>query len=133
MPQGAVLSPALYNIYTADAPRVANCMRAFFADDTALIVGHKLWANINFTLEIATNCFKDYFSKWKNVVNSNKTQVLLITKRRRREIPTQPFIFDQTEVEWQHTGKYLGVILDKTLTMRQNAEYMIEMIKHKNQ
>ncbi len=36
VPQGAVLSPIIYNIYTSDAPDIDDCIRALYADDTAL-------------------------------------------------------------------------------------------------
>ena len=36
VPQGSILAPFLYNIYTADIPRVANIMLAIYADDTAV-------------------------------------------------------------------------------------------------
>lgn len=35
VPQGAILSPILYNIFTSDAPNPSPCNRGLFADDTA--------------------------------------------------------------------------------------------------
>jgi hypothetical protein len=36
LPQGAVLSPLSFNLYTADSPRLCHSQLAMFADDTAL-------------------------------------------------------------------------------------------------
>jgi hypothetical protein len=38
VPQGAVLSPTLYNFFTSDGLTVDMCELATFADDTALFV-----------------------------------------------------------------------------------------------
>jgi hypothetical protein len=38
LPQGAVLSPTLYNIFTADIPKSNNCKIALFADDTSFFI-----------------------------------------------------------------------------------------------
>ncbi|KAH1016999.1 hypothetical protein HUJ05_007737 [Dendroctonus ponderosae] len=41
VPQGAVLSPLLYNIYTHDIPRAARASIALYVDDTAMLTAHK--------------------------------------------------------------------------------------------
>jgi hypothetical protein len=38
VPQGAILSPSLYNFFTADSPQSNECETATFADDTAIFV-----------------------------------------------------------------------------------------------
>ena len=38
VPQGGVISPLLFNVYTADIPNVEGIMRAEYADDVAFIV-----------------------------------------------------------------------------------------------
>jgi len=40
VPQGAVIAPLLYNIYTADQPTTQNTTVADFADDKALLAFH---------------------------------------------------------------------------------------------
>jgi hypothetical protein len=36
LPQGAILSPILFTLYTADIPRLPQVQLALFANDTAL-------------------------------------------------------------------------------------------------
>lgn len=36
VPQGAILSPTLYNVFTSDVPTSEFCETATFADDTAI-------------------------------------------------------------------------------------------------
>jgi hypothetical protein len=38
VPQGAILSPSLYNFFTADFPQCNDCETATFTDDTAIFV-----------------------------------------------------------------------------------------------
>jgi len=48
VPQGGILSPLLYNIYTADQPTTLNTLVADYADDKAII-------SINSNPEIASH------------------------------------------------------------------------------
>lgn len=126
VPQGCVLSPSLYNIYTHDAPSPPNCTRFFYADDTALISGMSRWQQTNLALTTAAHMFYEYYDKWKINLNAAKTQALLITRRRIRELPHGPFVLNNEETEWVDTAKYLGLTIDKTLTMRPHIQETIE-------
>lgn len=126
VPQGAVLSPCLYNIYVSDAPNFDDVMTAFYADDTALICALPSWYETNSALERATHEFHKFYEKWKINLNHEKTQALLVTRRRTREVPELPFQFNDHEIEWEDNVKYLGVILDRKLTMAAHINYIIE-------
>jgi hypothetical protein len=68
VPQGAVLSPTLYNIFTSDAPTVDGCKLATFADD---IVCDGLLDSLT-----------DYFKRWKTKV----TNVPMIEAFRQKDL-----------------------------------------------
>ena len=129
VPQGAVLSPSLYNIYTSDAPTFPNCTLAYYADDTALISSLLTWRATERALTTATHEFYAYYNKWKINLNASKTQALLITRKRLRNIPHQPFQLNNQEIQWENQAKYLGFTIDKTLTMK----YHVENIMNKTQ
>lgn len=124
-PQGAVLSPSLYNIYTADAPSFDHCMTAFYADDTALFSALEYWQNTHESLSVAAHAYLTYYQKWKINLNTTKTQALLVTNRRFREVPEVPFLLNDSEIEWENEAKYLGCVIDRKLTMKSHVEYVM--------
>lgn len=115
VPQGSVLSPCLYNIFTSDMPRHKDCERALYADDTALYTESRFIKTIESRLK---NYYKNtyaYFNKWKIKVNNEKTQAIFCSNRRTKQLPTGPLILHSSEVEWAESIKYLGFHIDKKL------------------
>jgi hypothetical protein len=80
VPQGSVLSPRLFNIFTADLPNVAsNVEVAAYADDVAI------WKSGNNNIEDASTvqenlqAIKDWSDKWKLTINPTKCEVIHFT------------------------------------------------------
>ena len=127
LPQGAVCSPTLYNLYTADVPDPAPCHRALFADDTCFFVSSPFKKDITSGLRTTMVTNLNFFNQWKINLNLEKSQAMFFTRRRLREIPQRPLRINNSSTPWSYQSvKYLGVILDKTLTFRHHIEYVIE-------
>jgi hypothetical protein len=118
VPQGAVLSPILFNLYLADFPTEPNSKIALFADD-ALIYAHASSApaakNI---IQYHVNTLIPWCDKWKITLNIPKCESLLLTKKRS---PTQTHIPNPITINGEVIPildklKYLGVIIDKKLS-----------------
>lgn len=125
LPQGAVMSPILYNIYTYDLPSPQNCMLALYADDSLLLSWSDNWPEIENNINNGVNEFHSFFERWKITLNPQKTEAFLVTRRRVRAVPSLPFVHNGNEVEWESEAKYLGMIIDKTLTFKQNTDYLL--------
>lgn len=125
VPQGAILSPSLYNIYTSDAPDPSPCSRGLFADDTAFFISSKLRAPIVRGLRQTLLSYVAYFKKWKTTLNIDKTQLIFFTKRLTREVPKRPFKAGTMTIRWSDEAKYLGVTFDKRLTFRRHVENVV--------
>ena len=130
VPQGSPLSPYLFNIFINDMPIPKHCKIACYADDTAIISSIK-----NYDLETLTKRLEDglskihkFFASWKIKINSTKTESILfshsnIMRKKQNQFKIK---FLGTDLEWLPTVKYLGVILDTKLLMKQNIENNIK-------
>lgn len=125
VPQGGVLSPILYNLFTSDSPNPQPCGRGLFADDTAFYYSSDRRAPIVSSLRTTLLNYVEYFNKWKISMNVDKTQLIFFTKRRTREVPKRPFKAESMTINWNDTVKYLGLTLDKRLTYRPHVENII--------
>ena len=80
VPQGAVNSPTLYNIYTHDVSHQHNTPLALYADDTAFYASSLSLQPIVSKLSNYTDTISNYFEKWKINVNTQKTQAIFFYK-----------------------------------------------------
>lgn len=129
VPQGSVLSPTLYNIFTSDTIMVDGVVYAFFADDTAFLAADKDPAQIVTKLQHAQNNLESYQRKWRIKVNATKTQTIFFTKKRAaRNLPTTAITTNGQPSNWEDDGKYLGVILDSKLTFAKHVNYSIDKL-----
>lgn len=128
VPQGSVLSPTLYNIYTSDLKiPSSNCEMALFADDTAIYTSAKNPSTILKNLNNASKCLTDYCVKWKIKLNASKTQATFFSKRRSiRYLPDDQVSVNNSKIPWKNDLKYLGVTLDKKLTFSKHTDLTAE-------
>lgn len=116
VPQGAALSPLLFNLYCHDITTSPNIEILQFADDTFLITqSNNLTCAIN-KLQHGINNTNQWLKTWKLELNPNKTVAKIFTLRRLCN-PPRKINIEGTEIEWHENAvKYLGVLLDKRLT-----------------
>lgn len=127
VPQGAVLSPTLYNIFVHDIPTIQDCHISMFADDTAFYTSSRLCNQIINRLETAVRKFSRYLQRWKIKLNESKTQAIFITNRRTRQIPyDRRFKCGNQEIDWSSHIKYLGVTIDKKLRFGTHIQHSLE-------
>lgn len=127
VPQGSVLSPLLYNIYTHDIPDFAGCVRYQFADDVAISSSSKDPVEVTINLNASLVQYSNYCKKWKIKVNENKTEAVFFTRfRSPRKLPNRNLNFNGVDIPWKDEAKYLGLILDKKLTFQKHTQYILE-------
>ncbi|KAG8232081.1 hypothetical protein J437_LFUL012439 [Ladona fulva] len=72
-------------------------------------------------LQRATYRHLEWYSKWRLGVNAKKTQAILFTMKTTADDP-DPIIVEAEEVPWSSTAIYLGVTLDRRLSLKQHAK-----------
>lgn len=119
VPQGSVLGPVLYILYTADLPRSPRVELALYADDTALYTKSRSLPLVWRRLQSAVDDIAGWALKWRLSFNAIKSQALIIT---RRPVPAvlPPVVLRGSPVPWSNTVRYLGVTIDTRLTWRQH-------------
>lgn len=122
VPQGSVLGPVLYNLYTADVPRTNYTMLAVYADDTAILAkSYKIEAAMK-KIQTHLNKIDKWTKKWKIDINPNKTQAIVFTEKKFKYNPTNKLTIANQDISWTNQVKYLGVTLDKKLTFKKHIE-----------
>lgn len=74
VPQGSVLGPILYLLFTADIPKNPDVKVATFADDTAVLAIGSDVAIATTKLQTALNRIVDWTVRWRIKLNENKSQ-----------------------------------------------------------
>ena len=118
-PQGAILSPFLYNNFISDmpAPPEGYGIMSQYADDTAYIISSK---HPEEAIEIMQRLLDELLAwceLWKTKINAGKSQVLLFYPHthKRRQRPNINLTYNAVSIPEVETLKYLGIHFDKKL------------------
>jgi retron-type reverse transcriptase len=86
VPQGSILAPFLFNIYTSDIPipTARYVKMALYADDTAMFSSSVNEANAVRNLQMHIPALENWFEKWKIAINPFKEPVHRVLKKQVR-------------------------------------------------
>lgn len=135
VPQGSVLGPLLFLIYFNDINNVpGNHKISLFADDTLVYVESD---SLGEALREMNSCLLNinrYLKCNKLKLNISKTKGMIVTTKSRHhsvDPSTIDIMIDNEAIEIVTEIKYLGLILDNTLSLNNHAEYIIRKITKK--
>ena len=117
VPQGSVLAPFLFNIYTYDLPSMISRKFAY-ADDLALLHSSGNWKDFEGTLRQDMSTLSAYLQTWRLKLSHTKT-VTAAFHLNNREAKRELKVYNNGRLlPFCPTPTYLGVKLDRSLTFR---------------
>lgn len=125
LPQGSVLSPLLYNLYTSDLNKSVDCFSNIlqYADDIALYVSSS-------SFEVAASRINSalfYLNQWLDdhglSLSVPKSQAVIFS--RKRNVPNVTISINNENISIIKKVKFLGIILDSKLSGMEHLNYIV--------
>ena len=124
VPQGSVLGPLLFIIYTNDLPnalRDAKCI--LFADDTTIYMSSQNQKQLYDSMTSELNNLTDWFSANRLSLNTTKTNFIHFRKSRNTQIISNDLVVNGSIIERVTCTKFLGLLIDEKLQWTEHIEY----------
>lgn len=126
VPQGSVLGPTLYLLYTADIPKCKDTKIATFADDTCILATGINTRYATIKLQHSLNKVSEWTKKWRIKLNETKSQHVNFTNLRQNPLPLR---INGQIVPYANSAKYLGMTLDARLRWKEHIKIKCKQLK----
>lgn len=128
VPQGSILGPILYIIYTADFPindTNTNELIALYADDTAVITKSIRHKKAIENLQLKINEIEKWCAQWKIKLHPDKSNLIIFNRRKKgKKIPDIKLY--NTTINPTKDAKYLGVNINHNYTFVKHIQDTIK-------
>jgi hypothetical protein len=131
LPQGSVLAPILFNLYTNDLP--ATTSRKFiYADDICLGTQAQTFAELECSLTADVARLAQYCRRWRLKPSSAKTVASVFHLHNTSAPRELTVILDGQRLRYDPEPVYLGVTLDRTLSYKAHLTKTAGKLKTRN-
>lgn len=119
VPQGSVIGPILYLLFTRDLPNSKETMLATFADDTAVLAEGNDVKQASRKLQSTIKEVYDWTKRWRIKLNESKSVHINFTNRK---IENYKIFIGEQEIPYSNKVKYLGMTLDAKLNWKEHVK-----------
>lgn len=113
VPQGSILAPLLYSLFTSDIPTDTDTLLASYADDTVILSSSENSNDVSLNLQHHVTKLEEWFLDWRIKINPTKSTHVTFTLRKQ----TCPSVFMYgSAIPFSHKVRYLGLHIDRRLT-----------------
>ena len=127
VPQGSVLGPLLFILYTNDLNFLIDTLfMIMFADDTSLVIKSYSADILHMYLTYVLNKILDWCNFNKLSLNKDKTKIMYITNKK---IVFRDVYIDGTKIEIVKLYRYLGFLIDDKLTHKHHIDSIIAKLR----
>ncbi len=126
VPQGSILGPLLFIIYINDLEQyLTDCNVNLYADDTALYTSANSHIELLLNLRLELTVVSEWLKANRLTLNIKKTKLVVFGSRQKlSQTPQLKLAINGEQLEQVSQMKYLGVILDHTLTFDAHIDYV---------
>ena len=125
--QGSILGPLFFLIYINDLSGDLSSEAKLFSDDTSLFnVTHDINTLVN-ELNFDLKKVRNWAFQWKTSFNHDprKQAQEVIFRRKLKNVPHPPLVFDNANVAQCKSQKHLVIILDSQLTLEKHYKTVL--------
>lgn len=129
VPQGSVIGPLLYLLYTADIPTTEKTVLGTFADDTVIMATDTSQVKATESLQVAIDKISQWTRDWK--IKLNGTKSVHVTYALRQRNSNLHIYLDGVKIPQAESARYLGLHLDARLNWKHHVRQKAEQIRIK--